>query len=43
MRTFPNLYIYCDGFAESIARQRLGKHYRNTHVANNATVEVFSM
>jgi hypothetical protein len=34
-------YLYCDGFAKSIARQQLSKHVP-TYVANN-TEEVFSM
>jgi hypothetical protein len=38
---FPLTFPYCDGFAESIARQRLGKHVP-THAANN-TVEIISM
>jgi hypothetical protein len=39
----PSFILYCDRFAQSIARQRLGEHARNTLVDNNAAVEVSSM
>jgi hypothetical protein len=37
-----NPKIYCDGFAQSIARQRLSKHVL-LHAPRNNTVEVFSL